>query len=295
VTVPLASISYYLTTVNTTTVYNLGCAHGHKDRDRAGTQRSIVILDFGATFLKSDGQYYSSLWSAADAPYSKVVAAVKAYGEAYWRCTENDLSSTAIIAMGTNNSAGAVTYAAGAAMARSVNSIGSYFATIKQVSAAGANDIEMGYSAPGPAKTWAQGYDSANNHPYYQFGSAEGCPTTRMPDGGDCGTSAYPEWTAYDVWYVAWGNPAAWPVPEIYLTDGRNAKQWKWLGVYSYQVRGSFMSFIGPMVQWQSCQQVSCSGTNNTASQGYTQLYNELNSDSRTAQTPPYVTDIKHN
>jgi hypothetical protein len=293
VTTPLVSTSYYMNTVNTTTLYNLGCSKGTADANRAGTQHTLVILDYGRIALGSNGVYNSSAFSGADVPLSSVVAAIKSFGQGYYYCTGSDVSSTAIVAYGTNNSAGAVTNAAGRALAAAVNQIATYFDSIGQVDTAGANDIEMGYGDYAPARAWADGYNYNNSKLYYDYGSATGCPQDHY--GDECGTQAYPNWKAIDVWYVSWGNDAALPLPEIYSTGGGNSKSWKWIGVYSKAVQNQPMYFQGPMTQYGSCQQGNaCSGTNNTPAQGYQQLYDQLNSDARTAQTPPYVTDIKY-
>jgi hypothetical protein len=85
-------------------------------------------------------------------------------------------------------------------------------------------------------------------------------------------------------------------VPEIYRTDGVNAEQWYLMSVYSYTNHsGTKIQFVGPMSQYQACQQRGgCSTIDNTPEQAWWQLYNLLNNDWRTAgETLPYLTDIK--
>jgi hypothetical protein len=293
---PPRYISRYMTTASGSTLYNYGCAQGTFDLNRAGTQHSTVVLDFGAVYYSSSrGTYMATLFGGTDQPLSTVREGVKQYGRGYWICTGADLSSTTEVGMGTNTSAGSVTYSAGAFFANRVDEVGSYYATIAQVSAAGANDIELGFSGPTAARNWVNGYDSANNWRMFNYGDAAGCPTDHIPSSTECGTAAHPEWGAEDVWYVSWGAPPAWPVPEIYTTSGSQARQWKYLSLYGYTRHGSSMYFVASLTQYYACLQVGgCSGTNNTPAQGWSQLWDQLNSDSRSAQTSFHSTDIRY-
>ncbi len=295
-TAPPRYISRYMTTASGSTLYNYGCAQGTFDLNRAGTQHSTVVLDFGAVYYSSTrGTYMATLFGGTDQPLSTVREGVKQYGRGYWICTGGDLSSTTEVGMGTNNSAGSVTYSAGAFFANRVDEVGSYYATIAQVSAAGANDIELGWSGPTAARNWVNGYGSANNYRMFNYGDAAGCPTDHIPSSTECGTAAHPEWGAEDVWYVSWGALPAWPVPEIYTTSGSQAKQWKYLSLYGYTHHGSSMNFVASLTQYYACLQVGgCSGTNNTPAQGWSQLWDQLNSDSRSADTSFHSTDIRY-
>lgn len=92
------------------------------------------------------------------------------------------------------------------------------------------------------------------------------------------------------IWYVSWAGPN-WPLPEIYTTSGSQAKQWKYLSLYAYTKHGSKMNVIGSLTQYLACNG-GCTGTNNTASAGWSQLYDQLNSDSRITDTTLHSTDI---
>ncbi|MDE3090701.1 MAG: hypothetical protein KGJ80_15105, partial [Chloroflexota bacterium] len=157
--------------------------------------------------------------------------------------------------------------------------------------AAGANDMEPSWNSPTDTRAWVDGYFSSA--PYvalYNFGSCDSCPFSSCP------SCTLPNgWTQEDIWYVSWGAGAAYPLPEIYLTSGANADQWYRIGVYAYTKHGSSMNFQGSFTQWQACQDVgpgACPNTDNTPSAGWTQLYNSLNSDTRTVQPLNYSTDI---
>src|SRR5205085_10362454 len=102
-------------------------------------------------------------------------------------------------------------------------------------------------------------------------------------------------WRQSDVVYVAWDVAPGLPLPEIYTTNGSLANQWHSLDLYSYLHPGGFsrMNIQGSLTQYGACQTNGCiGGTNNTPSQGWTQLWNALNADSRTVQTPSYSSDI---
>ena len=95
------------------------------------------------------------------------------------------------------------------------------------------------------------------------------------------------------MYYVAWGADPAIPLPEIYATSGANAKQWQKIKLYSVVTKNDPMVILGSLTQWNACQENGgCSGTDNSPSEGWQQLYDQLNSDSRTAQSLSYSTDI---
>lgn len=297
ITAPPEGVSIYVTTRSPTDHYNLGCAMGRIDLNRSGTQTTKVVLDYGGARVFSNG-FGATLFGGPDSTTGQILSAVKEYARGYWNCTGSDVTSIAEVAIGTNNSTGSsnVTYAHGQAWGRMVNDFGSWLSTVsygKQVRAAGANDIEPGFGNPGPARNWANGYASVYNHRYLNFGSADGCPTNRIPTSTDCGTSEFPSWGPEDIYHLNWGSPPAYPLPEIYTTAGSMAQQWYWLSRYSVQNHGTPMRYVGSFTQWRACRTRSCPGTNNTPSAGYNQLYNALQQHSSTAQTPCCASDIK--
>jgi hypothetical protein len=122
----------------------------------------------------------------------------------------------------------------------------------------------------------------------YNFGTCDSCPYF-----------AHPEWTPYaygwnfeDIYYVSWGAPLAYPLPEIYQRNGQHADQWYRRSLYAYSNHGASMVFSGAFTQWAACQgpslpAVTCRNNqlDNTPSDGWSQLYYTLNSDVRTAQS----------
>lgn len=203
----------------------------------------------------------------------------------YYRCKGSDTSSFVRVAIGTNDSAGRVTYNAGKALANRVDEANAWLNANGYsgvVGIFGANDIELDWGPPAEAKDWADGYRDNTYTIYYDTGDAAGCSSTQQA-GRECGTANYPGWTASDVWYVS-DKLGAMPLPQIYREDEAQARQWKWLSVFAYEVKGGKMAIRTSATQHAACAQLGgCAGVDNTAAEGYTQLFEWLDSDQRTA------------
>lgn len=147
--------------------------------------------------------------------------------------------------------------------------------------------MELRWNSASVTRQWVNGYLSTNAYALYDFGDAAGCP--------NCGAGGY-TWSQNDVWYISWGaSPGeAQALPLIYHNDGDHAEQWASIALYSVNTQGTRMNFVGTMTQSGACRQVGCDASlDNTPEQGWTQLWLELNKDSRTAVTMPWVTDIE--
>jgi len=157
----------------------------------------------------------------------------------------------------------------------------------------GANDIEPEWSSASSARSWAGGYSSNSSVPYYDYGTAGGCPWsgTGSTTDGLCNNG----WHQSDVAYVSWGNALAYPLPEIYLTDWVTAWQWQQISVYAYyHISWGRLRFVGSFTQYQACQQYGCDPiAANHAADGWIQLHSALNSDSKTAAGVSFATDIR--
>lgn len=241
------------------------------------------------------GEYGATLFGFGPVSMDDIGIAVQYYAWGYYSCLLEDFSSHLTIAVGTNNYFGGyVTYAHGQAWAEMINDINSWLISngySGQVLAVGASDIEIGWNTPQISHDWVAGYDSANEWPLYSFGDAAGCPPS-----GECGTSSFPSWTQEDVWFHAWGAPPSYPLPLIYANSGINANQWYEMSVYSYEAHGEAITFVGAVTQFQACQQRPspiCDLLDNTPGEGWSQLRGFLNSDPRTMQNLPWVTDFK--
>ena len=278
-----------------------GCKLGARDRDLDGKQDNLVILDFGLTKYQNGLYGASGMVLGGFYTMEQIADAVEQFGVGYWDCTDTDYDSTLLIGIGTNNynnsstySNLSVTHEHGQEWAMMVNAVNDWFKTQcpeacnGQVSAAGANDIELAWSSPDAVIDWLDGYDSANQYPMINFGAAEGCPNA-------CGGGGY-TWTKDQAWRVHNSGPV-YALPEIYLNDGRNAEQWYQLSAYAKQTYGKPYNFIGVMTTYGACQQYpdsSCPYIDNTPAEGWTQLYNLVNgSNLSTWDSIPFVTDIR--
>jgi hypothetical protein len=297
---PAATMSRYMSTVNATTLYNEGCAQGNAN------QSGIVVLDFGAPRVLT-GTYGTRLFGVGGfASTAQIGSAAQQWLQGYWNCAASYAQVT--LAIGTSNcgngsgssvcNAGGdnITSAHGQAWAQMVRDVNTWITSNSynsKLSAAGANDMEPGWDSPSETRVWVNGYFSlpiTQTFALYNYGSCDSCPyynclSCTPPNG----------WSLDDIWYVSWGATGAYPLPEIYLTSGANADQWYRMGVYAYTNHGNSMNFQGAFTQWQACQDVgpdACPYTDNTPSQGWTQLFNALNADTRTTQPLKWSTDI---
>lgn len=168
-----------------------------------------------------------------------------------------------------------------------------------QLRAAGANDIEAGLlpadKDSSDVRSWVQAFDDYNGFiSYYNYGSADGCPQSSIPQSNDCGAAGHPNVDANDIWYWSWGASPAFPLPEIYTRSGSQANQWKYLSLFGVVRKGgSRMDFVAPMTQSGACASQSCAGTDNTPEQGWMQLDSALDSDSRVRDATLLLTDIR--
>ena len=298
---PLYSTSYYMITVGPAFTYALGCELGSRDQAEPGAQDSVVVLDFGYPLYTAENGYGADLFGFGPAGLSEIRIAAQGFAEGYYACTGSDQDSNLVLGLGTNNKPSSLNTtekmtAHGAVWARMVNTLNQTLLDnnmLQQVQAYGASDIELGWNSPAQSKAWLTGYGSAAEAPMIHFGDAAGCPYEDRPYL-DCGTSAFPEWTSEDVWYVSWGFAPSLPLPLIYLTSGVHAQQWAFLSQYAVANHGARIDFTGVFTQSQACEQWNtCTTTDNTPSEAYWQLYTELNKYPETAQELDWKTDIR--
>ncbi len=292
---PPWTISRYMSTVNTTTLYDLGCKLGTHDNGTAGTQDNVVILMFGRPAYQNS-TYGSLLYNNTFASVTQIEAAAEQFGRGYWVCTGGDTASTVRVVVGTSNYGTQVSAGHATAWAQMVNNVGTWLSSngySSQSSVAGGNDMETGWNTPSVTRAWLDAYDSVNTYSLYNFGDAGGCPqsgTTSTP--GACNNG----WNQEDIWYISWGSSPAWPIPQIYRTDGAMANQWQQVSLYAYLAHGSRMTILGSLTQYNSClERGPCPTTDNRPEVGWKQLSDKLNSDSRTAQSLRWSTDISYN
>jgi hypothetical protein len=177
-----------------------------------------------------------------------------------------------------------------------------------KISVRGGFDAEAGWNTNATTRGWIDGYrahvdyvDTANF--YYDFGSCDGCPFQVVdiynPDPNISNPVTGGDWRAEDQWWVAY-NYAAFPLPEIYLTNGANATQWYVMSRYARDKHGNIWPVRGAMTEWGACQYDAAHGNNqcisahldNTPSAGWGQLQAALNHDPLTVQPLDWSTDI---
>jgi hypothetical protein len=299
-----ASPSYYMTTLNTGFIYNLGCELGTRDKNQSGAQDNVVVLAFGYPRCFAGGGYGANLFGYGPATLADIQIVVKYYAAGYYACTGNDKDSNLVIGVGTSNYLGGTDPCetqskaanhgtAWSGMVREINQWLLAQGIFHQVQAFAANDMELGWNSPTWSRAWLAGFEAVSGNFMLHFGDAAGCPYEDNPHW-TCGTPSYPQWTVEDVWFVSYGSPSALPLPLIYLTTGVHAKQWAYLSQYSVQQHGYRMDFTGVFTQWAACQQFgNCDFIDNTPEQAYQQLSFELNKFPATAQELSWKTDIR--
>ena len=286
---PAPTSSRYMATIDGPTLFNEGCSQSQAAED------GIIVLDFGEPWFQ-DGAYGTILFDAPGsfASTTQIEQAVEQFLQGYWACSAT--TTFARVGIGTSNFRGATGSGHGQAWAGLVDAVAAWIASppsyASQEAARGAIDVEMGWNSPAASRAWVDGYAAATQTPYYNYGDCEGCPASGavLPIPGRAINNG---WTQEDVWYVAYGAAPAFPLPEIYLTNGVNAAQWQQLSLYANENHGAPVFFLGTMTQFQACEVGGgCPGANNSPGAGWTQLFGALNSDGRTAQQLNYSTDI---
>jgi len=278
------SYSYYVKTYDTNWAYSVGQTVGTFARDTAGTQYFTSILDFGVMYLNGStwmmygfGTQRLTLAQAGEMVYQ--------FGRGFYNGSGADDTSLIYIGLGTSSyGSGTVTAAAGAALAGQAASTDQRFTAFqyRQLFAVGANDFEggTGWASSAADRKWFDGYMGRSGRPIlFNYGGASNCPQTGVPSATSC-RSATQQLSADDIWYLSWSG-AAYPVPEVYTTDSAMAKQWKWLSIYSHDIKkAGYFTFQGLMTQWQACNQTGkcVSAERNTPATAYGQLALQLNS-----------------
>jgi hypothetical protein len=307
-TAPPFTTSYYISTTKSATMANLGRDTALSQLASGGNRDYIVGLLFGAPTL-TNGKYGATEFTTS-VPVATIAGLVEAFASGYYNNLGNNKTLHLRIVIATSNGTTSVggnqvTFEHGKAWAQMVGEVSSWVVSqryVSQVDIAGGSDMEFSDSvrkngtrmwAPAAdTRAWVNGYASVLPQRFlYDVGDAGGCPTS--------GTTAQPRactggWTQEDAWYVSWGADPSQPLPEIYRTDSAQAKQWANLSLYGALRHGGSMIISGALTQLQACQQNGCDASiKNTPVNGWTQLFNQLNADARTAQTLAWSTDIK--
>lgn len=272
--------------------YARGCSQGTFDTNHSNAN-SEVVLDFGAQNASNTGTYLPK--TNTPATYANVEHYAETFAYGYWVCTGNTNTTSVLqLSLGTNNSGSLVTSAGGSGWAGVVNDVvnwtstGTYSYLASQVYIVGGGDIEPAWSSQSAAIAWTDGYDGVITAPFYiNFGSCDGCPNTAKTGNGYSFTpcSGCSSWDQYGVWNVAYGEPDALPLPEIYVSPQQT--QWAAISDYGYIAHGSAVYFQGPLDEYPLATSTY------TATQAWTNFWNALQGfGGVTAQTPPYSSEI---
>ncbi len=308
---PTPTISYYVQTTNPATLASMGRDLARSQIAETSDQDGIVALLFGQPIVTSSGEYGAGFNTALTV--SQIAELVEAFASGYYNALGTNTTIHVRVAISTSNATtqchdNNVTFNHGQAWAQMVNSVASWVINqgySGQIDIAGGSDIELALASDtfgskaacnaagkprwgtvADAKNWVDGYSSVSpQHFLYDLGDAGGCPEQRSTASpGPCNAGA----TQDDVWYVSWGKDPSQPLPQIYVPA--QAAQWQQLSLYGYLAYGANIVIAGALTEAGACGS-SCQTY--APAQGWMQLDNQLNSDTRTAQTLPWSTDIR--
>ncbi len=243
---PSNTTSYYESTTYYGTLQNQGCT-------AARGPSGVVVLDFGEPDY-SGGTYgtvdFGNHFDSDNAIYHAV--ANFAYGA--WNCRVS--TTNLAVAIGTSNYPGGYVpswNSAGSAWAGLVNEEQSYIASVGYqniIGAYGADDIETEWASYSASSSFVSGYNASSSRIFFDYGDD---------------TPGY--WSNSQVYYVAYGAAANWPLPEIYY-NADATQDWAPLAAWSCTNGSSgTMHFKGTMSEYP---------TGNTPSAAFNDLYNAL-------------------
>lgn len=266
--------------------YHTGCRDG-----RAGAAGPRALF-FGA---QERGGRIRPPGTTTTSPAARVgIDAVERAAAGWIRGWTTCGSTRGTVAIAVNNKPGDGVDAgeAGRAWAALVERV-SAAAPAERVVVAGGMDGEPGWGGPAWVRGWVAGYLGGTRRSLYAAGSADGCPPGDSPAGN--GGACLNGWTVADVHYVSTGaGPTVLALPQIYRTDGVQARQWAWISRWGARSGRGPLRVAGALSQQRACQQRSgCARTDNPPSAARTQLIEALNGDPGTrVETPLGVTDV---
>lgn len=296
--------SWYMNTIDTTVLYNMGCSLGTARQGGSAPQNALVILDYGQPSHSSTYGY--GAWAFGGTGFvstTQIRNAVVEYAHGFWVCTGANTTAHVTIAVGTTNYANWSKNAgftdamvdahahAWASLANNINADITADGYQRQTGAVAAADIEVSWGTSTTARRWVDQYDTVNSFAMYDFGDAAGCRQSGTTSTAAlCGGTWYQD----DVYYMAWGAPPAFGVPEIYREDAAQAKQWQQVSKWATLNSKSRIWFTGTLTQHAACVGKDCTNIDNTAVEGWTQLVDQCATDSATdVTTIQFATDIK--
>lgn len=271
--------------VSSTNMYTMGCNQG-KASDAQGQHTQLTLLNFGDPGWNDAGVY--GAWDSYIGGFNSIAtiqANVQNYLQGFWDCTSAGSKSFMNVAPGVTNDGTGINsssdQALGQAWGQMIVSLGNWITSKgygTQLAVLGAADFEPGYGSAAHALNWATGFESTGAY-YYDFGSADGCSS------GGCNNG----WTLADEYQLAWGNPHAYAVPQIY--NAAMAGEWKLISDWGKaNASAGAIFFSAALSQYQACLDHSdaCTGADFTPQQSWQALY------SATGQAPPFATEMSY-
>jgi hypothetical protein len=263
--------------------YQAGCTDGKAGRT------GLRLLFFGTQ--QADGQLRPPGTSAANPAVRVdedwVASATGGWIRGFTQCGR----ANAVLAIGVNNKSdgGADPAQAGASWAQLVERIAAS-APMNRVAVTGALDAEPSWSKPKWTRDWVEAYVSGTRRLLYAADSADGCPTDGSTE--TCANG----WTVADVYQVATGAAGTVvALPQIYRTDGTQARQWATISRWGAQNGGGPLRIVGVLSQQAACRQQSgCAGTDNSPQTARDQLTQALNADPSTRLTSALIVSDMH-
>lgn len=245
--VNITDASYYMLSNSVDIPYAYGCKQARQDID-SGYTYGHVILDFGG----QDGALTGSvLINGTPISKKEIEDSAEGFIAGYNICSyqAGDMGNLLFLGIGTNNSATNGS-AAGTAWHTIVSDIDAWAnsgasSDPNVTLVLGANDMEPGFGAVAATRAWADAYGNYLGADYYDFGSADGCPTSAPDPGASPNGSCSGGWTQDDEWYLSYGNYTGEPVPEIYFPDMGN--QWAAISQYGKANKDWDLAFSGPL------------------------------------------------
>jgi len=198
-----------------------GCQYAS---NQPNSQTEIMLLDFGAARVVSNGVYGAIDFSGTTFPNSSILVALERAADGYHNC---HLKGGVIIEYGNSNyhmsNVGMSTtdaWNAGYDQEQTAQALAQYQAAhgYSSQSAGAASDMEPSYDGQLITKQLVNGATAEGWAIYDDFGSVDGCPTSGSSNG-PCNNG----WTVGDVAYVSF-HGLALPLPEIYYSV--SASQW---------------------------------------------------------------------
>jgi hypothetical protein len=263
----------------------------------------IVILFFGDPAYDSQNEKYGTRLhtSASFASTSTIEAAMKKWVEGFIRCGKG--SGIGIVGVGTSNHGDYLSTEHGKEWGLMINRLTNFIRDRgygAYIAVKGANNIELNFGTPTKTRRWVNGYVSVTNIPFYNVGACEGCAYgSQTHTGGDNG------WEYDDIWRVHYSDSIR-SLPQVYAACC-SASQWQKFASWIYNnypnLPYSNIEFEGTMTQYWACQdkkeipgQACAPGTDNMPSDGWLQLFTELNNYTQTTQLLlRYSTDVRWN